>query len=1271
MARKVAASRKAAGNGRLKIFISYSRQDATAADAIVVALTERGFDVTIDTRDLPFGEKWQAELAEFIRLADTVIWLVSEASIKSHWVNWELDEVARRSKRLVPLMVRFVNPAELPRQLGEIYILPPNRVFNVSSDLDTVVEVLETDHAWLKQASRLQDRAHEWLTKSRASALLLSRGALADAERWKDRRPAKAPAPAQEVMDLLLASRQAANRWQRRVVAGSVAAAAVAMGLAGFAYLQSIEAGRQRDAAVRQEHIATEQTHAALTNQSQFLSDLSRQRLEAGDGTAAIEIALAALPDEAQQKPRPLVKAAQAALYRALEERRELSFTPTVPLPGNFQSYVPSLDKRSLTVLKRTPEGLWPEVWSTQDLRRLAALPVHAGQVEIKYLRGSKSVLTLERKRQTYDSEESGRLVADWPDAPREGRLRIFDVATSRELLRLEDVVSLDMANDGTQFLTLQTGGKATLWDSAGRKPVRSFAVATSATFLRFGTKNKFAVAFVPKEGGDSNEPSYIDLATGKAAQASEEPDIDNHVSENDKLQSPDGSRTVTGRTYKNNLIIKLFKAGKAEPLAILEPGGAAGKFDAAFSQDSARLVTTGSAHTAKIWDARSGKLIVVLKGHTGPIGTVAFSRDGSRVLTTSDDGTIRIWEAETGATLTMLGRHFDPIEKAFLSQDGRTVLSVGSASLRQWRVEPIPDQVFRFEPELELKAVSASQDGRRMLLVGEDGSLRVLAAGKPEVKISLKNERTAKGTPCLEPVRAAGTTGVFAGEERKQQFWFSNDGSVVVLGYGAGQDHEAPVVPRCAWRSDSGAAASVPPQRLSNDREDDGDDAGPTNFEQDRARREQLTIVFSDEGRPLIYDLESNRVNAEITGLKLPIQKVRTHQRKVLAVLDGAGRLHGIDGVTGRTRFSILEQGRKIEDFDFADDGAALFVQTDDLGDVLEPEPQLALHETGQGVQRSAISIRNYAPLLVIERGAVTKLSPPGSKEEVRENQDQIFVDARSGAQTPIAIWVDAARTRDVDRAGGHIFRTTGYRKSLDGFSRVLSPASGTELAAIKSHIISDGRIYQGGRRAWTRAGKGSWGRLLDIPVTIWDLEKRTPIAEISGETGVAALEPGDSVLQIRHYTGHFERRDADRGYLLYRTNPASLSIVRAVQLHRSGATMLLVASRAKLGVAKEGSGDKESNVVKEVVVLPAAANDAPRVAEAREAIPRCLTERERAENFLPAIPPRWCITGPGLERETDTSKWQPKWPYVTSAWRDWLIARDRGESPPLPTTE
>ena len=35
------------------------------------------------------------------------------------------------------------------------------------------------------------------------------------------------------------------------------------------------------------------------------------------------------------------------------------------------------------------------------------------------------------------------------------------------------------------------------------------------------------------------------------------------------------------------------------------------------------------------------------------------------------------------------------------------------------------------------------------------------------------------------------------------------------------------------------------------------------------------------------------------------------------------------------------------------------------------------------------------------------------------------------------------------------------------------------------------------------------------------------------------------------------------------------------------------------------------------------------------------------------------------------DPAKWQPRWPYQSAAWRDWLVARQRGEHPPIPAPE
>ena len=140
--------------GKLKVFISYSRRDFAAADALAEALHARGFNVITDRRDLPFGENWQAELAKFIDLSDAVVWLVSEASVHSKSVSWELNEVARRSKRLVPVQVGETPLDRLPRQLGEIHILSGGQgLFDLSRDLETLVQVLETDLARLGKTS--------------------------------------------------------------------------------------------------------------------------------------------------------------------------------------------------------------------------------------------------------------------------------------------------------------------------------------------------------------------------------------------------------------------------------------------------------------------------------------------------------------------------------------------------------------------------------------------------------------------------------------------------------------------------------------------------------------------------------------------------------------------------------------------------------------------------------------------------------------------------------------------------------------------------------------------------------------------------------------------------------------------------------------------------------------------------------------------------------------------------------------------------------------
>jgi WD domain, G-beta repeat len=108
----------------------------------------------------------------------------------------------------------------------------------------------------------------------------------------------------------------------------------------------------------------------------------------------------------------------------------------------------------------------------------------------------------------------------------------------------------------------------------------------------------------------------------------------------------------------------------------------------AAFSGDGKLVVTASDDNTARIWDAESGREIVVLKGHTGSVGTAAFSADGKRVVTASWDHTARIWNAEGGTEIVVLKDPNSGVLSAAFSADGKRVVTASmDHTARIWDV--------------------------------------------------------------------------------------------------------------------------------------------------------------------------------------------------------------------------------------------------------------------------------------------------------------------------------------------------------------------------------------------------------------------------------------------------------------------------------------------------------------------------------------------------------------------------------------------------------
>jgi hypothetical protein len=90
------------------IFISYAREDRTAAAALAGALEAHGFDVFWD-REIAAGQRFDQVLAAELQAARCVIVLWSEAGVASHWVAEEAG-AALEGNRLVPARLQDVEP---------------------------------------------------------------------------------------------------------------------------------------------------------------------------------------------------------------------------------------------------------------------------------------------------------------------------------------------------------------------------------------------------------------------------------------------------------------------------------------------------------------------------------------------------------------------------------------------------------------------------------------------------------------------------------------------------------------------------------------------------------------------------------------------------------------------------------------------------------------------------------------------------------------------------------------------------------------------------------------------------------------------------------------------------------------------------------------------------------------------------------------------------------------------------------------------------------
>lgn len=190
----------AADTQKLKVFISYSRDDLAFADQLFAGLEATGFAPTLDRVGISAAADWRETLRAMIVKCDTVVFVLSPSSARSPMCAEEVAIADSAAKRIIPVVALPLHEAPVPKRLQDLnyiffYPEPKAPGSGVGDGLRKLKYALETNQDWMRDHTRYTDRAMEWDTGSRKPERLLSGTDIAQAQGWVRTKPLYAPNP--------------------------------------------------------------------------------------------------------------------------------------------------------------------------------------------------------------------------------------------------------------------------------------------------------------------------------------------------------------------------------------------------------------------------------------------------------------------------------------------------------------------------------------------------------------------------------------------------------------------------------------------------------------------------------------------------------------------------------------------------------------------------------------------------------------------------------------------------------------------------------------------------------------------------------------------------------------------------------------------------------------------------------------------------------------------------------------------------------------------
>ena len=682
----IAESLRQPPDSSLDVFISYSRVDSDFARRLNDALQTQGKRTWFDQESIATGSDFQQEIYRGIESSDVFVFVLSPEAVTSPFCADEVEYAQGLNKRMVTVLHRAIDVADLHPVLGKLQWLDfREHDGDFQANFAGLLRTLDTDREHLETHTRLLVRSGEWDRRGRDESLLLRGQDLQTAETWLATNAKVEPQPTglqQEYIRAARARQEAQHAAEKKLRRGAlIGAMATAVGI-----VVAVGSGWFAVAAKKEQHLAQtgtrlEQAGTAALRRLEFDQigallrtikagrELETAVAEAGSSVKAVTEYPAASPIFTLQQLK-------TSLAKSLLAHKGLVYSATFSPEGD----------RVVTTANDGTARVW-------DLKAGVSTPLEG------HREGINSA--------TF-SPDGDRIVT----ASKDSTARVWDLKTGASTLlegHTDIVNSAAFSPEGDRVVTAANDGTARVWDlkTGASTPLEGHTgQVNSASFNPKGDR-------VVTASGDGTARVW-DLKTEASAL------LEGHTSTvRSATFRPEGDRVVTASSDGTARVWDL-KTGASTPLE----GHTVVVRSATFSPEGDRVVTASWDRTARVWDLKTGAF-TLLEGHTEGINSATFSPKGDRVVTVSEDDTAWVWDLKTGASTPLEG-HTDRVFKAAFSPEGDRIVTVSEdGTARVWDSKTGASAPLEGHTE-GIKSATFSPKGDRVVTASEDGTVRV-----------------------------------------------------------------------------------------------------------------------------------------------------------------------------------------------------------------------------------------------------------------------------------------------------------------------------------------------------------------------------------------------------------------------------------------------------------------------------------------------------------------------------------------------------------------